>query len=35
MLSDFLFQFQSGIDSVYGIGVAAYIGEAMEAFYNR
>lgn len=26
---------QVGIDSVYGIGVAAYMGEAMEAFYNR
>lgn len=28
-------EIQSGIDSVYGIGVAAYMGEAMEAFYNR
>lgn len=28
-------EIQPGIDSVYGIGVAAYMGEAMEAFYNR
>lgn len=25
---------QSGIDSVYGAGAAAYMGEAIEAFYK-
>ena len=26
---------QKGIDSVYGVGATAYIGEAIEAFYNK
>lgn len=28
-------QLQSGVDSVYGDGSAAYIGEAIEAFYKQ
>lgn len=26
---------KAGVDSVYGTGFASYMGEAIEAFYNR
>lgn len=26
---------REGVDSVYGVGAALYMGEAIEAFYNR